>query len=315
MKCLSAEAKCSMAKIFNLVNMSELPALSDNVTELLAMLGDDNTTTKQLTQVILKDVSLTTKILQVVNSAYYSRGTRIGSVCRAISMIGLTTIHELATSIALFENFTKAGGDKAKVTNLLTKSYLGGNLAKSLCIKKKMRICQEEAFVCGLFHNLGELIVLIYLPDLYRKIEWEIASGYDKQCAARKILHDLTFYQVGMEIAEFWNLMDKIIFAMHPKPPKPKHPADELPMLMNISAFSNQFTDQVSNGGHIRPVFDRFSPTLQINRIEACGMLQEVINTAGHTSNIIHNGIKCMKLHHKLVLLASETQKRHQLVH
>ena len=315
MRCLSKEAKHSMSKIFNLVNMSELPALSDNVTELLSLLGDDNTTTKQLTQVILKDVSLTSKILQVVNSAYYSRGTKIGSVCRAISLIGLTTIHELATSIALFENFTKAGGDTKKVANLLTKSYLGGNLAKSLCIKKKLRISHEEAFICGLFHNLGELVVLIYLPDLYRRVEAEIAAGHDKQRAARNVLNDLTFYQVGMEIAAFWNLMDKIIYAMHPKPPKLRHPTDDMALLMNVAAFSNQLTDQISNGGRTKPVFERFSHTLQVGRIEAFGMLKEVLDSASHTSNIINTGIKCMKLHRKLIVHVSKTNGRYNQVH
>ena len=306
MKSLSAEAKISMAKIFNLVNMSDLPALSDNVTELLSMLGNENTDITQLSAVILKDVSLTSKVLQVVNSAYYSRGIKIGSVHRAISLIGLSTIHELATSISLFENFTKAGGDKEKVTNLLTKSYLGGNLAKSICIKKNMRISHEEAFICGLFHNLGELIVLIYLPDMYRKVEDSIKAGYNKQCAARKVLSDLTFYQIGMEIAEFWNLLDKIIYSMHPKPPKPRNSTDDLVLLMNIAAFSNQLTDQISNGGHIIPVFERYTPTLNINKVETFRLFKDIIDSAGHTSNIIHSGIKGMKLRSKLTFLANK---------
>ncbi|MDH3393296.1 MAG: HDOD domain-containing protein [Desulfobulbaceae bacterium] len=304
-----------MAKIFNLVNMSELPALSDNVSELLSLLGDDNTTTKQLTKAILKDVSLTSKVLQVVNSAYYSRGTKIGSVCRAISMIGLSTINELATSIALFENFAKAGGDKEKVTKLLTQSYLGGNLAKCLCIRKNLQISQEEAFICGLFHNLGEIIVLIYLPDLYRRIETEIKAGHNKHCAARKVLNDLTFYQIGMQIADFWNLLDKIIYAMHPKPPKPRHAADELVMLMNVAAFSNQLTERVNNGGQVHQVFERYSPTLQVDKREAFRMFKDVLDASSHTSNIINNGIRGMKLHSKLIFIISKTNARYNQLH
>ncbi|MFC1513157.1 HDOD domain-containing protein [Thermodesulfobacteriota bacterium] len=293
-----------MAQIFNLVNMSDLPALDDNVTELLSLLANKNTTSKQLSQTILKDVSLTSKILQVVNSAYYARGTEIGSICRAITMSGLNTIRELASSIALFENFIKAGGDKKKVTNLLTHSYLSGNLAKSLCIKKKLRVSDEEAFICGLFHNLGELVVLTYLPDLYRRVEAEIEAGLNKDHAAREVLCDLTFSQVGMEVAISWNLLGKIVSAMNPDPPKPSHQADEVTLLMNIAAFSNQFTEQVNNGGHVQRVLERYYPTLEVDEKEAFGMREEIIETAGHSSKIISSGIRYMKLHSKLIVVA-----------
>ena len=304
MKCLSAEAKHAMAKIFNLVNMSDLPALADNVSELLALLSNENTTARQLTQAIHKDVALTSKVLQVVNSAYYSRGVKIGSVCKAITLIGHTTIRELATSIALFENFIKAGGDKKKVTNLLTQAYLSATLAQSICIKKKLRVSHEEAFICGLFHNLGELIVLTYLPDLHRRVEKETETAPNKHLAARKVLCDLTFYQIGMEIAVFWNLLEKIVYTMHPDPPPPRHPADDCALLMNVAAFSNQLTEQVSNGGHTKKVFKRYCPILNVEEQETFTMLDEIIETAGNASKFIRSGIRCMKLHSKLIVVA-----------
>lgn len=306
MKLLSKDAKKALAKIFSLVNMGELPALADNVSELLSLLGDNNSTTQQLTKVILKDVSLTTKVLQVVNSAYYSRGTRIGSVDRAISMIGQGTIHELATSIAIFEEFTKAGGDNKEVSNLLTKSYLGGTLAKTISINKNIRICHEEAFICGLFHNLGELIVLIYLPDLYRKIDALISDGQSKQYAARKVLHDLTFYQVGMEIADFWNLQEIIIYSMHPKPPRPRHTNDNIAFLMNVSAFSNQIIDLVSKCSNINPIVQRYFPILQVSKTESLNTLYKIIDAAANTSKIIHKGLQQMKLQSKIASLANK---------
>lgn len=61
MKNLSPPAKQAMTNIFNLVNMSDLPALSDNVHELLTMIGNQQANAKQLSTIILKDVSLTSK--------------------------------------------------------------------------------------------------------------------------------------------------------------------------------------------------------------------------------------------------------------
>jgi len=307
MQCLSPQAKQAMARIFNLVNMSELPALSENVHELLEMLGNKNATARHLSSIILKDISLTSKVLQVVNSAYYTRGTQVSSISRAVTLIGFNTIRELALSIALFENFTQAGGDKSMVGNILTKSYLGGSLAKDVSKNYKLRVSPEEAFICGLFHNLGELIVLIYLPDLFRQIEKKRCPDWDKHSAAREVLGDLTFYQVGMEVAMFWNLCEKIIFSMHPAPPDVRHPGDDLALLMNLSAFCNQFIEQVNEDGkQMDLLFQHYGRILRVNRDKKkiFRLLEHIIDSAGNISEIIRSGLRRMRLHSKLIVVA-----------
>ncbi|MDH3359648.1 MAG: HDOD domain-containing protein [Desulfobulbaceae bacterium] len=311
MKCLSPQAKEAMSRIFNLVNMSELPALSDNVHELINLIGDDRATAAQLSTVILKDVSLTSKILQVVNSAYYSRGTQVGSVCRAITLIGYNTVREMATSIAIFEDFIKAGGDKEKVTNILIRSYLSGCLAKNICVRNKLHASTEEAFICGLFYNLGELIVLIYLPDLYRKIEEKTATGAGIHDAARAVLDDLTFYHIGMEIAVFWNLCEKIVFSMHPNPPKLRHPSDDFALLMNLSAFCNQLVTEIANDGdRTDKYFKHYDPALHLDRQKVFLMLENIIETSSATNKLIRVGLRQMKLHSKVVTAYQKSRAR-----
>ncbi len=304
MQTLSPQAKRAMAKIFNLVNMAELPALSDNVHELLDMIGNPNANARQLSTVILKDVSLTSKILQVVNSAYYTRGIKVGSVSRAITLIGFSTIRELAMSIALFEDFIAAGGDQILVGNLLTNSYLSGSLAKNISQKFQMHLPHEEAFICSLFYNLGELIVLIYLPDIHRRVEAKRFGGIDKNQAARTVLNDLTYYQIGMEVAMFWNLGERIVNSMHPNPPRPRHPGDEVGLLMNLSAFCNQLTEQVDSGGNIDNLIERFGGVLPVTPKDIFRIYEELVDSAGNVSEIIRAGIRRRKLQSKLIVVA-----------
>ncbi|PKN48458.1 MAG: signal transduction protein, partial [Deltaproteobacteria bacterium HGW-Deltaproteobacteria-16] len=91
----------TLREIFSKVNMSELPAMSDHVEELLCLLNNDDSSAEEIAEVILKDASLTTKLLQVVNSAFYSRSAPISNISRAITTLGLTTLKELAVSLAL----------------------------------------------------------------------------------------------------------------------------------------------------------------------------------------------------------------------
>ena len=72
-----------LAEIFAKMNMSELPAMSNHVQELISLAHSSRSAANDLSRVILKDYSLTNKVLQVVNSAYYSLGQSVSSISRA----------------------------------------------------------------------------------------------------------------------------------------------------------------------------------------------------------------------------------------
>nr|MBF0223771.1 HDOD domain-containing protein [Desulfobulbaceae bacterium] len=101
-----------MSEIFSKLNMSELPAMSHNVQELISLTCSSRSAASELSRVILKDYSLTNKVLQVVNSAYYSIGRPVNSISRAVAILGFDAVRDLATAIALFEEFIKSGVEK-----------------------------------------------------------------------------------------------------------------------------------------------------------------------------------------------------------
>ena len=199
-----------LSEIFAKMNMSELPAMSHNVQELISLTCSSRSAATELSRVILKDYSLTNKVLQVVNSAYYSLGRPVNSISRAVTILGFDAVRDLATAIALFEEFVKSGVEKDIISKLLTRSFLSGLQARDLAVEKNLNIPPEEAFICTLLHNLGKIIVCLYLPDKYREIEEKIANGMSDEGAAMAILDNLTFREIGEEVAKFWNLSEKM---------------------------------------------------------------------------------------------------------
>ncbi|PKN21198.1 MAG: signal transduction protein, partial [Deltaproteobacteria bacterium HGW-Deltaproteobacteria-3] len=210
-----------LAEIFAKMNMGELPelpAMSHNVQELIALTHSSQSAGYELSKVILKDYSLTNKVLQVVNSAFYSLGRPVNSISRAVTIIGFDAVRDLATGIALFEDFVKNGVEKEGISKLLTRSFLSALQARDLAVEKNLNIVPEEAFICALLHNLGKIIVCIYMPEISREIEEKVAGGMSEDAATRQILEGLTFDQIGVEVATFWNLSDKVCAAMNPNP-------------------------------------------------------------------------------------------------
>ncbi|MFA6283191.1 MAG: HDOD domain-containing protein [Desulfurivibrionaceae bacterium] len=293
----------TLSEIFSKVNMSELPAMSDHVRELLNLLNRDDSSAEEIAGVILKDASLTTKLLQVVNSAFYSRGTPISNISRAITALGLTTLKELAISLALFEDFIKAGVEKEEVSKLLALCFVSASQAKILCKVKKINVPEEEVFICTLLHQLGKLIILVYLPELYRKAQELIDRGYSDEFAAKTVLNDLSFSDVGMEIARFWNFSEKIVLSMGANPPQPTNKFDSQLYLLNVAAFCNRLSWILCYGSSLDfgELVLHYGPIMDLNRKEAFSLVKRSLDIAeAMPDKIIRFGLSKLKIRAKI---------------
>ncbi len=293
----------TLSDIFSKVNMSELPAMSDHVQELLRLLNRDESSAEEIAGVILKDASLTTKLLQVVNSAFYSRGVPISNISRAITALGLTTLKELALSLALFEDFLKAGVEKEEIAKLLSLCFVSASQAKILCKVKRINVPEEEVFICTLLHHLGKIIILVYLPELYRKAQDLIDKGYSDEFSAKTILNDLTFSEVGMEIARFWNFSEKIVLSMGDTPPQPTNKFDSQLYLLNVAAFCNRLTWIICYGStlELAELLLHYNPIMDLNRREVFALANKSLDVAeAIPDRIIRFGLTKLKIRAKI---------------
>ncbi|MFZ5764957.1 MAG: HDOD domain-containing protein [Thermodesulfobacteriota bacterium] len=289
-----------LAEIFAKMNMSELPAMSAHVQELISLVHSSRSAAYDLSRVILKDYSLTNKVLQVVNSAYYSIGQSVSSISKAVTILGFDAVRDLATAIALFEDFVKSGVDKEGISKLMTRSFLSALQCRDIAGEKKINVPPEEAFVCGLLHNLGKIIAFIYLPAIYQEIEKKMAAGIPEDTACRHLLEDLTFAELGQEIARFWNLSDKVVGAMETDPAPPKTLYDTEAYLRNLCDFSNRFVDKICNGEDTTELLGKYGAIISINHEKALEILTNCVETSQDISDSVRYGLSKLKIHSKL---------------
>ena len=146
---------------------SNLPAFADHMAQLTKAVGDESTTLNLITNIILKNVSLTAMVLRAANSIHYNpRGKPILSVSRAVTIMGWDSVLNLGAGVLLFEHFREQM-DKPKELVLLM--LLTGNHARQIAMRAGLRGI-EEAYLCGMFRNLGELAAACYLPQEYAEI-------------------------------------------------------------------------------------------------------------------------------------------------
>ncbi len=274
--------------------------MSHNVQELISLTHSSRSAAYELSKVILKDYSLTNKVLQVVNSAYYSLGRPVNSISKAVTILGFDAVRELATAIALFEDFLKTGVEKEGISKILTRSFLSAMQARDLAVEKNINIVPEEAFICALLHDLGKIIVCIYLPEVYREIEQKVAGGMAEDSATRQVLEDLTFDRIGAEVATFWNLSDKVSASMDPDPAEPKNSYDTLGYLKSIANFSNKLVGYICEEKEIDALVGQYGELLSINKEEALEMVNKSVEASEDISESIRYGLSKLKIRSRL---------------
>ncbi len=294
------EPSGKLASIFAKINLSELPAMSSNVQELISLSHSTRSAAYDLSKVILKDYSLTNKVLQVVNSAYYSIGHSISSISKAVTILGFDAVRDLATAIALFEDFLKSGVEKKEISKILTRSFLSGLQAREMVVAKNINVLPEEAFICALMHHLGKIITCIYMPDVYKNIESQVAGGVPEETAARSLLDDLTYSELGREVAKFWNMSEKIIGSMAVKTEKPKNKYDDVGYLQNLASFTNEFTDKVCLGGDMGAIFKKFGKMFQVDIDEAIVRLDQSVDASEDVSDSIRYGLSKLNIRNSI---------------
>jgi len=194
-----------------------MPSLSTTMSKVLAICNNPLASANDLNRIIALDPVLTGKVLRLINSAYYSYGEPISSLTRAIIILGMNTVKNLALSSAVMDNLCRHEKMSAKIMNdFWMHSLSTGVTAKILAIQKGVPPTErEEYFVAGLLHDLGKIPLMSLYMDQYRKLL------YAHEDNGRYLLHEreeATFgmghCHIGTLIAEKWRLSTQITVAM-----------------------------------------------------------------------------------------------------
>ena len=149
------KAKLDKIRVF----VDKMPSLSTTVGKVLEICSRTDTAPNDLNKVISLDPVLTGQVLKLINSAYYSLMNKVTSLTRAIIMLGLNTVKNLALSTAIIRCVGQAKKSKALPIKEFWAHSIGvGVTAKLLAAERGLPLAErEEYFVAGLLHDLGKI--------------------------------------------------------------------------------------------------------------------------------------------------------------
>jgi putative nucleotidyltransferase with HDIG domain len=188
----------------------ELPSLPQIIVKLNAVAHDSKSSASDLANIILRDQSLTSRILQISNSALYGSHNDhgIGTVTQAVIVLGFTNVVRLAMGITVFNTLDTVAHDH-HLLRIWMHSIACAVAAEGIAQSARVQ-GTEEAFVAGLLHDVGKLILLRHAPEQYRRILDRVEKGEDQLEVEREELGH-THADVGQAVARSWNLPNSLV--------------------------------------------------------------------------------------------------------
>lgn len=186
---------------------AELPPLPSSILKVSGLLQDDNVSPRAIADAISYDPMLVVKILRMANSPIYALQRNITTLTQAVMAVGNKAIYEMVMIGATTDAFSKEIRNSVIGRENWVHSIAVAIIARELCITLKMR-GSDEAFICGLLHDVGKILLLRADNELYTELHSQTEEN--ELPVVEKEVFGFGHSQVGALAAHRWGLPDPI---------------------------------------------------------------------------------------------------------
>lgn len=266
----------------------DFPSFYQTFIEVNRALDANYGSASEVANVILKDYSLTNKLLKLVNSAFYGNfRERVSTISQAVILLGLEKVKLAAAGLMFFEQMNSSS-HTLELKDACIRSFMSGLVAKEIAGLWNVKE-EEQASICAMFHRLGEYIILFYLPEEYTDIKERMArKNVDLQIASRAIL-GMTSEDLGASFAGYWGLPKEIIGTMR-KISKNNKDISNINILRIISHLSNLLCDitMIESNENREYELDKIEDSFNITQIDIYKILYAVWHKLSKYSSILN---------------------------
>ncbi|MGM0608706.1 MAG: HDOD domain-containing protein [Candidatus Muiribacteriota bacterium] len=190
-----------LEKIKSIKNLNMLPVV---VSKLLEVTSNPKSSVDDVSKIVSSDFTLSANVLKIVNSPFYGFPRKITTISEALVILGFTDIRNIALSLTIFDKL----GSKGKMdVNKFWEHSLGVGIGAKILAQKIKYVKPEEAFICGLIHDIGKIILSEYFPDKFEKIS-EIIKTKEVNAweAEETVLDGINHAKIGGWVIEKWQI-------------------------------------------------------------------------------------------------------------
>lgn len=205
----------SVVPDFILDSVRSLPPLPASTSRLLELARDPDSDFKAMARVIELDQTLTARVLRAANSAMYGVPRRVQTVQQASVLLGRDTIVNLALSISVMSAQARFARDAWPVdpADFWRHSFAVASLARRMAAGIP-GVDADEAYVAGLIHDIGKLVMLDHFGELYGQVVMAAQDGVKPLFMLEREILETDHAVVGHALCLHWKIPASITRAV-----------------------------------------------------------------------------------------------------
>lgn len=188
----------------------DLPTIPVVATKVLQLMEDESSTAEDLARVVASDPAVAARVLKISNSSFYGAQRQIQTLPHAIMMLGFVTLKSVVVAASVKQVYQPYG----LTEKLLWEHSFGAGLAARLIAKELRRVNPDEAFLGGLFHDIGKQIMNFLDKDKFQEV---MQLSYNEGISfeqAERILFPYTHEEAGALVIRKWNFPEQLMKAV-----------------------------------------------------------------------------------------------------
>jgi HD-like signal output (HDOD) protein/ActR/RegA family two-component response regulator len=193
-----------------IANLSTLPSVPSAYTAIMEEINSPQSSMKRMGKIIEQDLSMMTKILHLVNSAFFGLPRKITNACDAAGLLGIDILRSLVLAIGVFSQFKINGMEYFSLNELFAHGILTGSHALRIARFESLeRDMADSIYMGGLLHDMGKLVLVQNYTLKYDALLKTVENDHSDLFDAEKQVFGASHAEVGGYLLGLWGFPQK----------------------------------------------------------------------------------------------------------
>lgn len=188
----------------------ELPVMPPVAAEVMKKAENPDSDLGALSKLISRDASLAVRVLKIANSSFYSMPRKVETLQQAIVLLGYSTLRTLVVAASMKDVFARFG----LAERLLWEHAVGAGVAATLIASEVGGISRDEAFLGGLVHDVGKLVMYAQAEKRYQEVLQAVYANEKTSIEAERESFGFDHTEVGQLLLARWKLPERLSAAV-----------------------------------------------------------------------------------------------------
>jgi putative nucleotidyltransferase with HDIG domain len=193
-----------------IMTAADLPTIPVVAIKVMQLIESENATAEELAKIVASDPAVAARVLKISNSSFYGCQRQIQTLSAAIVVLGFSTLRSLVVAASVKQVYKPYG----LTEKMLWEHSFGAGLAARIIASQTRAANQEEAFLAGLFHDIGKIIMNSLDRDKFQEVMQHCYNEGISFGESERGIYPFCHAEVGAYVIKKWNLPEVLITAI-----------------------------------------------------------------------------------------------------